>query len=671
MDNVSVEENNEITVCKVDNTLAYDNRGFEMEMESSTTSTLIGGERPANQLLDSFMESEDTPHFEFEHQNILPVKLSIEATLCEQAELSKQAEISKQTELGKQEEISKQTESSRRADSSEISDEELVEYPKGAENLVKPIPPSTSAQAIKLSQTSEDLMCTSPASQTDSNLQVTSSTSAQTIPTSQSEYVTCKSGAASNQTSAASYLTAHDSTYHSKTLSASNSDSTLSSDSGTLIHDDERDTEDESAQNYDELLDITPTKKLDYQQLQSDRITDLKDEEEDDDSSSTGDPLYRTIISNVIKEPYDTEIPKSVICDSSLSESFVKHHTVEQPAAEFPTLQSSLEPSSTAQAASSTKLTPRVSLSEQSDSWQSSTSLETAIYRGDQNQSDFSSLESNTEIKTADAGNIRNEQMPSIMASGNLDQWDESALDDEMIVHEDAEHAATSKKSSADLLYTLEEEEESKTDDGCLSGKQIKDHTRQHHSSADNSSSLMEFERLEKEVDQSKLPPHHSSLDSIGSIGSAGVLGTPKLLANAPGSDNASVSSLNEFERLEKECEEQQQQHEQIKKQLTEIEEGHESQASDSAETISGCSQVRLPKDEDDTSEIELELNAKLDDYTSCPTASQMPEDLEATPVHIAQPSQPKSDEGYSEEILKIVTTTENRIIEEMQDVGE
>ena len=642
MDNVSVEENNEITVCKVDNTLAYDNRGFDAEMESSTTSTLIGGERPANQLLDSFIADEHEQPFEM-NENLLPqrAKMSIEATLCEQAERSRQPEVS-----------------SRRADSSEISDEELVEYPKASETQL--IKPSASGQAIKLSQTNEDLVCTSPASQTDSNLQITSSTSAQTIPTSQSEYLTAKSGAASNQTSAASYLTAHDSTYHSKTLSVSNSDSTLSSDSGTLIHDDERgDTEDEGQQNYEELLDLTPTKRLDQQQqLQSDRVIELKDEEEDEDSSSIGDPLSRTIISNVFKEPYDTEIPKAVICDPSLIDSFMNYHTVDQQS----TLQTNLEPSSTAQAASSTKLTPRVSLSEQSDSWQSNTSLETAIYKGgDQNQSDFSSLESNTDAKNETS--IRNEQMPSIMASRNLDQWDDSMLDDEMIVHEDTDQMpSSSKKSSGDLLYTLEEEEESKAEDG-LSSKQIGKDLRV-HSSADNSSSLMEFERLEKEVDQSKPPPHHSSLDSIGSIGSTGVLGTPKLLANAPGSDNASVSSLNEFERLEKECQEQQ--HEQmLKKQLTEIEEGHESQASDSAETISGCSQVRLPNEEDDTSEIELELNAKLDEYTSC-TGGQMAEDLEATPIHVPQQSQ----ESYNEEILKIVTTTENRIIEELPDDG-
>ena len=617
-------------------------------MDSSTTSTLISGERPANQLLDSFISTTEDDNQMITNQNILPLaKLSIEATLCEQAEMNKPAakiELNYRT----------------RGDSSEISDEELVEYPielLKQEILIKP--------------------ATSPASQTDSNLHLTSSASAQTIPTSASgEYLTAKSGiTSSNVTSAASYLTAHDSTFHSKTLSISNSDSTLSSDSGTLI--------DDQPQAYEELLDVTPTKKVEQPPLY-DRISDLKDEEDDDDSSSTGDLLYRTIISNLIKEPYDTEIPKSVICSNSLNEStFIKSHTIEQQQQEFQNLQM-IEPTHQQQQQSlvqqQSKVTPRVSFSEQSDSsLNASTSIETAIYRGGGDQSDFSSLESNTDLKNEPS--LRNEQMPSIMASGNLDQWDDSNLDDEMIIHEDigttSSGGGIDKKNSIDL-YTLEEEEESKTEDLGLSNKLIKDlkQQQQQHSSADNSSSLMEFERLEQEVDQGngselnkdKLIAHHNSLDSIGSFGSTGVLGTPKLLGNnAPQSDNTSNNSLNEFERLEQEfLEQQQEQQEQIKKQLTEIEEGHESQASDSADqtgenTISGCSQIRMPKEEDD-SEIELELNAKLDDFTSsCPTAQQLVEDLDATPVHIPH----ETDDEYNEEFLKIVTTTKNRIIEE------
>lgn len=636
MDSVSVEENNEITTLKIKNTLAaYENYAFEgtdlidnKDMVSSTTSTLIGGEKPENQLLDSFISTteDDDQLKDSINQNILPpVKLSIEATLCEQAETNKH-----------------DTNLTLRGDSSEISDEELVEYPKCKENfnLDKPT----------------QLPCTSPASQTESNvhLTLTSSTSAQTIHTSGSEYVTCKSGATSNVTSAASYLTANDSTFqHSKTLSVSNSDSTISSDSSTLI--DERYTEEEP--NY-ELLDITPiNQQIEQQQRQLDKLMDLKDEEEDEDSSSTGDPLHRTIISNIIKEPYETEIPISVICNSSLGESFIRANTIEQQQLEFQKELQIIEQQPTVSQTSLSRLTPRVSLSEQSD-----TSIETAIYKGgsiDQqhHSSDFSSLESNQDLKNEI--NLRDEPMPSIMAS-NLDQWD--TLDEEMIIHEDMEN----KKS--DLLYTLEEEEESRTEDGGLSNKLIKDLKQQRCSSADNSSSLMEFERLEKELDRgsgeldaaSNLP-HHSSLDSIGSIGSTGALGTPKLSSNTPQSDN---SSLNEFERLENECQEQ------IKKQLTEIEEGHESQASDSAETtISGCSQVRIAKEkeEDDTSEIDLELNANLDAFTS---SVQEEEDLEATPIHQPHLAQKTKSEEYDEEILKIVTTTENRVIEEVKEGG-
>lgn len=650
MDNVSVEDNDR--VVKSDHTLAFDNRAFEgadqidrKEMESSTTSTIIGDERSENQLLDSFISTteDDGQHYSAD-QNILPAKFSIEAILCENAESSRKAESDRPV----------------RGDSSEISDEELVEYPKCKE--IK----STKQQILKVSQTNEDLMCTSPASQTDVHL--TSSGSAQTIPTSGSgEYITCKSGVNSSVTSAASYLTAHDSTFHSKTLSVSNSDSTLSSDSGTLIE--ERDTEQQD-QDYEELFDIETIKKFDLieQQAIDSRVSDLKDEEDDDDSSST-ELLTHTIISSSFKEPYDTEIPKSVICDSTSSESFIKVHTIEQQQQEF---HQGFQPKQLS--VDSSKLATRLSLSEQSD-----TSIETAIYKGNADQSDFSSLESNSDDPNS-REHIRDEQMPNIMKSNNL-EWD-SNLDDEMIIHHEyadlkTETTTGSKKSSIDL-YTLEEEEESRTEDALsvcnklAVAKDLKDLKTQ-LSSADNSSSLMEFERLEKEVDQGDSDKNervrHSSLDSIGSIGSTGVLGTPKLISNAQQSDNTSVSSLNEFERLENELlSEEQLEQQQIKKQLTEIEEGHESQASDSAETMSGNSQIRMEREDD--SEIELELNAKLDDYASCSatTTQQVVEDLEATPKYVPQQalSISKTEEEYDEEVLKIVKTTENRIIEEI-----
>lgn len=607
-----------------DNLLAFENKAFEgadlidskNEMESSTTSTIIGGERPEKQMLDSFMSVGSTENDQFNiNQNILPQKnkTSIEAILCQEAE----------------------THQTIRADSSEISDEELVEYPKAKE-------------VLKISQTNEDLMqtCTSPASQLSDSKNITSSTSAQTIPTSGSDaYITCKSNqsvvnSSSNLTSAASFLTAND-----KTLSVSHSDSTLSSDSGTLIdeRDEQQGPDDQQDQNYEEL-DITPTKEM---PSYINKFTDLKDEE-DDDSSSQGDLINRTIISNVIKEPYDTEISLS-----QLSGSFLRSQTIEQ--------QQELK--------QSTGKMPRLSLSEQSES--DKCSIETAIYRG--GESDLSSFESTT---AAESKNIRDEQMPSIMSTGNLDQWDDGNLDDEMIVHEDIEYSPETKKSSVDLLYTLEEEEESREENSSKIHQQQLSNLKQHCSSADNSSSLMEFERLEKEVDlgSSTKLLHHSSLDSIGSIGSTGLVSTPKVM-NVSNSENASVSSLNEFERLEKEIDQEHQDQSKVKL-LTEIEEGHESQASDTIDTISGRSVVKKTKEEeDDTSEIELELNAKLevDDLTSCPTQQQIVDELaDVTPVHYAQlsSSQIDKEESYDEEILKVITTTENKIIEEINESG-
>jgi hypothetical protein len=143
-----------------------------------------------------------------------------------------------------------------------------------------------------------------------------------------------------------------------------------------------------------------------------------------------------------------------------------------------------------------------------------------------------------------------------------------------------------------------------------------------------SSLSLAEFERLEQEC--VSVPnrsaalnrtqrSRHDSLESIGSIGS-----------NRP--VTSSHSSLNEFERLENEFGQQPTGNESTietvdstaigeEKALSEIEEGHESQASDSVASISGGSFLLGNSKDDllghsDDSDIEFELDSKLDEYT-------------------------------------------------------
>ncbi|KAK4336656.1 hypothetical protein RND71_044217 [Anisodus tanguticus] len=576
------------------------------------------------------------------------------------------------------------------------------------------------------------------------------------MQSSSSEYETCLTSPLDCNSSECStnYLTAHDSTLQSKTISISSSDGALSSGSETLVED----------------LNKTET---------------VKEEEEDEDDSSATD-LNQTIISNLVIEPYDREIPKSMICSiSSRSEgssnNSQKNNYFKQGF--FKIEEEQLMPS-TSQG--------RNSFSEQSESsgtWKSNTSNETVILKTDlsisleNNQSDFSSLESNTDLNTIsssknqtksdetvseeetvllldnvdhfkteekyiesnvfektlkeniDASSISSneipekipvdktndieshkifdEKMPTIISSSILDQWDENVLDDEMIIHE--EHINEnislhcSKKNSVDILYTLEEEEESRTDD-LIQGE--KDQNSSHlknnqnncdlfgvnyNSSADNSNSLNEFERLEQEVDVSQEPSgdlekarlstgqmlhHHSSLDSIGSISSIGITGTPKInsatMISHP--DAVSINSLTEFERLENEFHVQEQQEKEVVK-LTEIEEGHESQASDSIDTVSGNSQLLIEKD-DNNSEIDFPLDEKFEDYTSYPIhleeLDQTPqhqsnlknesESIEVTIEENSNDSEKTDNEDFKEEILKIVTTKENRFVEPIDE---
>ncbi|XP_074604996.1 uncharacterized protein LOC141858216 isoform X5 [Brevipalpus obovatus] len=97
-------------------------------------------------------------------------------------------------------------------------------------------------------------------------------------------------------------------------------------------------------------------------------------------------------------------------------------------------------------------------------------------------------------------------------------------------------------------------------------------------------SSLQEFEKLEAEA---KTRGSHGSLDSIGSFGS----GKPSVGDRGRTEDGGSICSLTEFERLESECRQAEMIEKAVREEqarLSEIEEGHESQASDSQETLSG-----------------------------------------------------------------------------------
>ncbi|RWS04214.1 uncharacterized protein B4U79_00170, partial [Dinothrombium tinctorium] len=98
-------------------------------------------------------------------------------------------------------------------------------------------------------------------------------------------------------------------------------------------------------------------------------------------------------------------------------------------------------------------------------------------------------------------------------------------------------------------------------------------------------SSLQEFERLEAEMmAKAGKRSYHGSSDSLGSYGSS------KPMSAKGEKDNISVNSLTDFEKLEAECREAESIERAAKEEaarLSEIEEGHESQASDSQETLS------------------------------------------------------------------------------------
>ncbi|KAG1674887.1 hypothetical protein GQR58_014906 [Nymphon striatum] len=100
------------------------------------------------------------------------------------------------------------------------------------------------------------------------------------------------------------------------------------------------------------------------------------------------------------------------------------------------------------------------------------------------------------------------------------------------------------------------------------------------YSDAGSASSLQEFEKLEQEVYTRK---------SSGSLGSSDSLNDKHQTKGSDRDDN-SVSSLTEFEKLENQCvhvEKVEKPAAEEHAQLSEIDEGHESQASDSQETIS------------------------------------------------------------------------------------
>jgi len=127
--------------------------------------------------------------------------------------------------------------------------------------------------------------------------------------------------------------------------------------------------------------------------------------------------------------------------------------------------------------------------------------------------------------------------------------------------------------------------------------------------------SLTEFERLEREVGMGSGSNSRGSLGSNDSLEASNGNGSEKAEKPKPSTlasklatkqvqdDTMSVSSLTSFELMEKACTEAAQIEAKAKLQeevLSEIEEGHESQDSESAETISECDDQRSEKDYED-----------------------------------------------------------------------
>jgi hypothetical protein len=127
--------------------------------------------------------------------------------------------------------------------------------------------------------------------------------------------------------------------------------------------------------------------------------------------------------------------------------------------------------------------------------------------------------------------------------------------------------------------------------------------------------SLTEFERLEREVGMGSGSNSRGSLGSNDSLEASNGNGSDKAEKTKPSTlatklasksgqeDVVSVSSLKSFELMEKACVDAAQIEAKAKQQeevLSEIEEGHESQESESAETISECDDQRSEKDYED-----------------------------------------------------------------------
>merc|ERR1719412_1227682 len=128
--------------------------------------------------------------------------------------------------------------------------------------------------------------------------------------------------------------------------------------------------------------------------------------------------------------------------------------------------------------------------------------------------------------------------------------------------------------------------------------------------------SLTEFERLEREVGMGSGSNSRGSLGSNDSLEASNGNGngnghektksstlTTKLASKSGQEDAQSVSSLTSFELMEKACAEAAQIEAKARQQeevLSEIEEGHESQESESAETISECDDQKSERDYED-----------------------------------------------------------------------
>lgn len=404
----------------------------------------------------------------------------------------------------------------------------------------------------------------------------------------------------------------------------------------------------------------------------------------DDDEPSSSTPVTLNAASaGLILEPYDQPIPAHVIRANGMnvyggcvSLSLLSNEQDYIPDANPPSYETRFQlPSSNEsedKSGASSLLIGNASLTSGATTSETNSSLETVI-----------------------------DQAPQLI------DFDQQALDDEMLIHEDGADeelmVATDEDSdSVDVLharlnieplYTLEEEEESRDESAILTTNNAATHNLSMEEKPDhfpdalsvtrppsvgtcsslfaspavvrrnqtndeaqapsldspsscsiggesiqnrNSSlSLAEFERLEQEcvggstaANRSNIlnrtqRSRHDSLESIGSIGSS-----------KPTAITSSHSSLNEFERLESEFVQQSKiGHESDveavdaiapgeEKVLSEIEEGHESQASDSVVSISGGSILPVDMKDDhldrsDDSDIEFELDSKLDEYTS------------------------------------------------------